>query len=100
MGIKVSTEAVYFGVKTGLKKTGEQTGEQWVALQFKAVESYKGTTIEAGSMANPNMTIFPPDNLDRSSLVVGNKYLLSLAVSGSKNSSYPQFELLAFKNLN
>lgn len=98
MGIKVTTEALFAGIKTGLKKSSDN-GEQWVALTFKATENYKGATINPADMTAPNMMIFPPDTFDRSQLVVGAKYALSLAVSSSSKSSSPQFEILAFKQL-
>ena len=99
MGIRVQTEAIYSGVKTGLKKSGSETGEQWIALAFRASEHYKGILIDPSQMTTPNMTIFPPDGFNRESLVIGTKYVLQLAVSGSKNSSFPQFEIISFKPL-
>lgn len=98
MGIKVSTEAIFVGVKTGLKKSSTD-GEQWIALSFKATEIYKGATINASEMTSANMMIFPPDNFDRTALVPGAKYALSLSVSSSPKSSSPQFDILAFKQI-
>jgi hypothetical protein len=92
MGLLVRTEGIYCGSKTGNKKNSI---EQWVQLQFKAHESYKGVTINSESISRPNLSLFPDDNFDFSSLQVGQKYGLDLDVSArvTNGKAYPEYRV-------
>jgi hypothetical protein len=90
MGVLVSTQGVYRGSQTGNKKNSV---EQWASLSFSCVETYKGTLIKAEGQNKSNVTIFPPDDFDFSSLQVGHMYDLQLEVGArvSNGKAYPEW---------
>lgn len=93
MGLLVRTDGVYVGVKTGNKKNSI---EQWAQLQFKAPESYKAVTIPCDSIPRPNLSLFPGDDYDFASLVVGQRYGLELEVSAraaGNGRAYPEYRI-------
>jgi len=90
MAIKVQTEGFFAGIKTGIRKDGQQ----WAALQFRCSETYKGCAIAAEQITQPNVMFFD-DNLDPSQLTVGMKYHLVLGVSSSKTGV--NYQLVQFK---
>lgn len=91
MGVLVSTQGVFRGTQTGSKKNSM---EQWASLSFSCIETYKGTLIKAEGQSKPNVTVFPPDDFDFSSLQVGQLYDLQLEVGArfSNGKAYPEWK--------
>jgi hypothetical protein len=90
----MTTEGIYMGCKTGVKKG---TNEPWFMLQFKVPEIYKGSPISAESLALPNLSGFPADDVDHSKIQVGQKCLVGVAVSakaGLGGRPYPEYRIV------
>jgi|GEM_PF-4085096 len=92
--IRCAAVGLYFGIKTGLTKSGEQ----WSAFQFKCDEIYNGITLSGEQLSEPNVLVFNRNiesACDVSSLSVGQKYHLNLGVQSSKTGV--NYRLLAYK---
>jgi hypothetical protein len=87
MGVLVTTEALYVGVKTGSKRN---SGEAWCMHQFKVPEIFKGCTLTPEQLSIPNLSAFAVDGLDSSGLQANHKYRIDIEV-GAKLSNGRSF---------
>ena len=91
--IIATTEGVFCGVKTGTKKN---SADAWVMLQFKAPQDCNGYAVPAEGMSAPNLSVFPPDGFDHTTLQQNHKYRLDLSVGArvAGSRAFPEFRLL------